>query len=157
MLQADIPRIHRINISTGGVPKVPVAEAVVGYLGIQGDQQRHLRYHGGPQRALCFFAFEIIERLQHEGHPIIPGSAGENITTIGLDWELLEIGARLRLGDEVELEITGYTTPCKNIAKSFIDGEFTRVSQKLHPGQSRLYARIINEGRIRMGDAITLI
>lgn len=151
------PRIHRINISPGGVPKTPVMEAVVSPLGILSDDQRQRRFHGGPQRALCLYALEIIERLQTEGHPIFPGSLGENITTAGLEWWDLAPGSQLQLGDEVVIEITSYTVPCKTIAASFTNGEFSRISQKLHPGEARLYARVIREGRISTGDRITIL
>ena len=157
MSQVNLACIHRINLSPGGVPKTPVADATVSVLGIDGDQQRYLRYHGGPKRAVCLFALELIKRLQQEGHPIFPGSTGENITTAGLDWNLLSPGTKLKLGDDVTLEITSYTAPCKNISGSFAGEDFKRISQKLHPGESRLYARVLNEGRIKTGDIITVL
>lgn len=66
-------------------------------------------------------------------------------------------GARLALGDEVEIELTDYATPCKTICNSFVNQEFVRISQKLHPGESRIYARILREGTIRSGDAARLL
>ncbi len=148
------PHIHQINISLGGVPKLPITSAVVGTLGIEGDKQEHLKYHGGPERAMCLYSSEIIECLRDEGHPIVPGSTGENITTSGLDWSLLKPGSRLHLGEEVLIEITSYTVPCRNISASFANGDFKRISQKLHPGDSRLYARVLVGGRIKVGDMI---
>ncbi|MBP8251701.1 MAG: hypothetical protein KAX40_05015, partial [Herpetosiphon sp.] len=76
--------IFQINMSKGGVPKTPIHEAQVNELGIVGDVQKDKRYHGGPNRALCLFALELIQQLQAEGHPIYSGSTGENITTQGL-------------------------------------------------------------------------
>lgn len=151
------PGIYQINISGGGVPKTPVATAEVKTLGIAGDAHRNRRYHGGPERALCLYSLEHLLALQKEGHPIVPGSAGENIVTVGLDLAALEPGTRLRLGDTVEIEIASYTAPCKTIAGSFIDGKFSRISQKLHPGWSRLYARVLREGHISAGDPIVLL
>lgn len=146
-------RIHRLNRSDGGVPKLPVREGWAGRDGLEGDRQRDLRYHGGPKRALCLFSLERIEELRAEGHPIAPGTTGENVTLAGLDWSLLVPGTRLELGDEVEVEVTAFTVPCRNIAGSFRDGGFTRISEKLHPGWSRVYARVLREGRLREGDA----
>lgn len=146
--------IVQLNRSGGGVPKLPVPEAQVTRLGLAGDVQKHRRFHGGPQRALCLYALERIEQLQAEGHPIQPGSTGENITIQGVDWAALKPGNRLALGDEVEIQITSYTVPCKNIAASFQDGAFTRISQKLHPGDSRLYARVLREGRLAVGQQV---
>lgn len=153
----DQPRIHRINVSRGGVPKRAVDEAHVTRLGIEGDTQANRKYHGGPERALCLYAVEVIDRVAAEGHPIEPGSTGENITTINLDWAALAPGARLRLGREVEIELTSYTVPCRTIAASFIRGGFGRILQKKHPGESRLYARVLREGRIKIGDPIDIL
>lgn len=151
------PRIHRINVSRGGVPKTAITEAHVTRLGIEGDVQQNRKYHGGPERALCLYGIEVIDRVAAEGHPIEPGSTGENITVAGLDWSLLAPGARLRLGHAVEIELTSYTVPCRTIAASFIAGKFDRILQKKHPGESRLYARVLREGRINVGDAITIL
>ena len=147
-------RIHQINVSPGGVPKLPVASAAVTTYGLQGDYQRDQRNHGGPERALCLFTLEEIRLLQAEGHPIVPGSVGENLTLAGIPLDLLVPGARLTLGDSVEIEITAHTVPCNNIAGSFADGDFTRISHKLHPGESRVYARVLRTGSIQTGDIV---
>ena len=119
--------------------------------------RRDLRYHGGAERALCLFALERVLELQAEGHPIFPGSVGENLTVVGLDWSGLAPGARLSLGEEAVVEITSYTAPCKYIAGSFAGGEFKRISQKVHPGHSRLYARVLRPGRLSVGQSVTLL
>ena len=147
-------RIVGLQTSSGGVPKLPVETASVTTNGIQGDRQRDLRFHGGPTRALCLFSMDVMERLNAEGHPIRPGGVGENVTVRGLDWATVTPGKRYRLGDEVTLEITSYTTPCANIAASFKDGEFVRILQKRHPGESRVYAQVLSEGMLRVGDAV---
>ena len=150
-------RIFQLNVSDGGVPKLAVREAVLTPEGLAGDRQRDLRYHGGPGRALCLFALERVMELQAEGHPIFPGSTGENLTVVGLDWSGLAPGARLALGGEAVVEITSYTSPCKKIAASFARGDFKRISQKVHPGHSRLYARVLRPGRLSAGQSITLL
>jgi len=150
-------RIFQLNVSDGGVPKLAVREAVLTPEGLTGDRQRDLRYHGGPARALCLFALERVLELQAEGHPVFPGSTGENLTVVGLDWSALAPGARLALGEEALVEITSYTAPCKKIAASFTGGEFKRISQKVHPGESRLYARVIQTGRLEAGQKVRVL
>jgi MOSC domain-containing protein YiiM len=59
-------------------------------------------------------------------------------------------GDRLAIGD-VLLEITGPAPPCVTIAASFLDGRFVRISDKVHPGWSRLYARVLTEGSCAKG------
>jgi len=125
-------------------------------LGLVGDSHNFPEIHGGPERALCLFSLERILELQGEGHPIFPGSVGENVTISGLDWALIEPGTQLSLGDEVVVEVTRYTTPCNSIPDSFCDGNFARISQKLHPGFSRVYARVLQAGRLRIGEPVRL-
>jgi MOSC domain-containing protein YiiM len=150
-------RIFQLNVSNGGVPKLAVRAAALTAEGLEGDRQRDRRFHGGPDRALCLYSLERILELQAEGHPVYPGSAGENVTLVGLDWSRLAPGARLALGGEALVEITGYTAPCKKIAASFSDGDFKRISQKLRPGDSRLYARVLRPGRLSAGDHVRLL
>jgi len=146
-----------INASGGGVPKRRVNDAKVSRLGLLGDTQNDKMNHGGPERAVCVYSLERIHSLQQEGHPIDVGTAGENITLEGIDWDLVVPGVRIKLGDEVVLEVASFTSPCKTIKESFIDERFVRISQKLHPGWSRVYARVLAEGEIRFGDHVEVI
>jgi MOSC domain-containing protein YiiM len=143
-----------INLSNGGVPKSRVNDAKVSRLGLRKDAQNDTRHHGGPERAVCVYSLEKIRALQAEGHPIDVGTVGENVTVEGIDWDLVVPGTRIRLGEEVLLEVADYTDPCKRIRESFIDGRFVRISQKLHPGWSRVYARVLSEGEIHSGDPV---
>src|SRR5918996_388090 len=102
-------QILSINISSGGVPKRRVNGAQVSRSGLVGDAQNDKKHHGGPERAVCVYAIEIIRSLRAEGHPIDVGTAGENVTLEGIDWGLAVPGARLQLGDEVLLEIASFT------------------------------------------------
>jgi MOSC domain-containing protein YiiM len=148
--------VHQINVSDGGVPKYPVLEAKIYKEGVEGDRQQNLKVHGGPDRAVCLFSMEMIERLQDEGHSIDAGSSGENLTLAGLPWDTLEPGTRLNIGPEVQLEVASYTAPCQWNARWFRDGDITRISQKVNPGWSRLYARVLQGGVVRPGDAVVI-
>jgi MOSC domain-containing protein YiiM len=149
--------IFQINVSPGGVPKLPVPSAEVGPLGLAGDDHHKRDIHGGPDRAVCLYARERLDALAAEGHPIAPGRAGENVTIQGIDWDTVVPGARLRLGAVVVVEITSFTPPCKTNARWFTAGDFNRINQKLHPGWSRTYARVLTPGTIRPGDEVQLL
>ncbi|MGA9996049.1 MAG: MOSC domain-containing protein [Pyrinomonadaceae bacterium] len=149
--------IFQLNSSRGGVPKLAVREAVLTTNGLTDDVQAHPKIHGGPDKALCLFSLERILELQAEGHPIYPGSVGENVTVTGLDWSALKPGDKLALGDEVVIEISSYTNPCNSLIDSFIEGDYTRIAQKKHPGESRLYARIIKTGRLAVGQPVRVL
>lgn len=153
----DVGRIAQISVSGGGVPKDAIEHAQVTVSGVEGDAHRDLAHHGGPERAVCLYSLEAIRGLVAEGHAVVPGALGENITVEGIDWAAMQPGARLLLGDCVLLQVTGFTTPCSSIKHAFKDGAFARVSQERHPGWSRVYTRVVVEGRIRRGDPARLI
>jgi len=149
-------RIFQLNTSPGGVPKLAVREAEVTELGLSGDDHKFPDIHGGPDRAVCLFSLERILELQKEGHPIFPGAVGENVTISGIDWNDVVPGQQLQLGDQVLLEITSYTSPCNSIPDSFLDGRYQRISQKVYPGYSRVYARVLRPGKIAIGQPVTM-
>jgi MOSC domain-containing protein YiiM len=154
---SDHARAAQISMSAGGVPKRAVPAARVTTLGLEGDIQRNRRLHGGPERALCLFSLERIRALQAQGHPISPGSIGENLTVEGLQWSAVVPGAYLQLGGDVVVQITGYTAPCSKITGSFRDRDHARVSQTRHPGSGRVYARVLREGELASGDPARLL
>ena len=139
-------RVLQVNISPGGVPKLPVERAWVGQQGLDGDAHRHRYVHGGPHRAVALLGIEAIERVQADGHPIEPGSVGENLTTTGIELSRLPIGTRLTIGERLVLELSGAAGPCEIIKDSFRDGKSGRISILTHPDDSRMYARVITEG-----------
>ncbi len=144
-----------VSVSDGGVPKRAVERARVSADGVAGDRQRDRRHHGGPARALCLYSADLIDALRGEGHAIAAGAAGENLTLRGIPWDAMAVGARFRAGT-VEGEVTGYAHPCENLGPYFADEAFTRISQKVHPGWSRVYARVLTEGEVAPGDAVVV-
>lgn len=158
-MQSDhvVGRVFQINVSQGGVPKHAQVDAEVTELGIVGDDQHHKKVHGGPDRALCLYSLERIMALQEEKNPIFPGAMGENLTLTGIDWDSLVPGTRLRLGEQVLIEITRYTTPCQLITPYFLGEDSDRVSQQTYPGWSRLYARVLVTGTLRVGDDVEVL
>lgn len=150
-------RVVQVSVNPkGGVPKYRVPEARLLPHNVEGDKQRNLKFHGGPERAVCLFSWEVIRELQEEGHSIDCGTTGENLTLGGIDWSLLAPGVQLQIGDEALIEITRPTTPCKTIEASFTDGYFNRIHHQKFPRETRYYARIINEGVVHEGDSVTV-
>ena len=149
-------RIFQVNISRGGVPKLAVQQAEVTQLGIVGDLQRDREHHGGVERAVCIYSLELLQSLQEEGHMVFPGAIGENITLSGIPWEEVTPGRRIRLGDQVEVEVTRYTIPCNNLTDYFSTGDYGRVSPTKNPGWSRVYARVIKTGWIKTAQTVEL-
>jgi MOSC domain-containing protein YiiM len=149
-------RVEAVNTSRGGVPKMPVFEAVVAAGGVGGDVQNDTCHHGGPDRAVTIFSLDVIRALQAEGHGVSAGSTGENLTISGVDWTSIVPGTVLAIGDGIRLEVTRYTSPCAKLSAQFRNGDFMRMSQKTNPGWSRVCARVLSAGVVRAGDSVTI-
>ena len=141
--------------SGGGVPKMPIAEARIGIRGVEGDRQASRQHHGRVWQALCLWSADVVDRLRAEGHPIAPGNAGENVSVRGVDWTSLRPGVRIALGD-VLCEVSAYATPCKKNAAWFLDRDFNRMGHEREPGISRLYASVLRDGVVRVGDDVVV-
>jgi MOSC domain-containing protein YiiM len=140
----------QVNVSEGGMPKLPVPSARVTRHGVEGDYQRNTKYHGGPNRAVCIFSEELYEWLRDKGIDLKNGSVGENFTTRGFDLNKLAKGDRLRIG-QCLIEITDVRIPCSNLKKWDVD------LPELIVGRSGWVARVIEEGEVHGGDEIELL
>ena len=118
--------------------------------GIVNDKQENPKYHGGPERAICLLDYDVLLKLQNEGHPITPGSTGENLLISGCE---MDIGKKIFV-DEVVLEILSAASPCYKIADSFLDGEFNRFSNKKHANDTRWYCKVISGGEIKISSEV---
>ena len=137
-------RLLGIFASNGGVPKLPVESAQIDINGIVGDACNNKKHHGGPMKAICVLENELLVKLQSEGHPIHPGTTGENILVEGYN---LEFGKVFDVG-EVRLEVVSDATPCWKIADSFTEGDYSRMSHEKYPGETRWYCRVLETGKI---------
>jgi MOSC domain-containing protein YiiM len=152
-------RVVAVNVSRGGVPKLPIQAATVGQLGLAGDcHDEPEPSHGGPDQAVCLYSAEAIERVVADGHRSFPGAFGENLTVSGIEFGGLQAGDRLQFGAGGPLlQLTKYAAPCKTIAHYFVGGRFGRISPTAHPEDARWYARVLAEGTVRTGDAVAVV
>jgi len=111
--------------------------------------------HGGVDQAVCLYTVESIERVRADGHEAFIGAFGENLTLEGLELGELRVGDRLRIGDGgPEIELTDRSEPCQTIAHWFEGRRIARIGSKLHPEDTRWYARVLNEGWVAAGDRV---
>jgi MOSC domain-containing protein YiiM len=156
--------IFQINISPGGIPKRPIAEAEVTPVGIRGDSWAHPQIHGGPNQALLLISSEGIEELVAQGYALFPGALGENLTTLGLERKEMRIGQRYRAG-EVRFEITKLRSPCSTLdvygpsIKQAVYDARVKAGDASTPcwGLGGFYARVLRGGFLRPKDIIELI
>lgn len=157
--------IEQLSISKGGVPKLPIAIAHVEALGIVGDVQKNTKYHGGPRQALLLLTAEGLEELQAKGFPVYAGALGENVTLRGIPRTAIGLGSRLRLGLEVEVEVTKMREPCKTLSpygegiqKAVYDAK-VRAGDRSSPlwGLAGFYVRVLQGGTVMPGDVAELV
>jgi MOSC domain-containing protein YiiM len=156
--------IVQINISPGGIPKRPIAEAEVTPEGIRGDSWAHPQFHGGRNQALLLITNEGIEELIAQGYPLYAGALGENLTISGLDRRQMRTGQRYRVG-EVLIELTKLRSPCatldvygSSIKQAVYDAQ-VKAGDATSPrwGLGGFYARVLQSGIVRPKDIIELV
>lgn len=139
-----------INISKGGIPKLPVNSIRVTAAGLEGDGHNHEK-HRTPLQAVCLQDAECLEELRRQGYTLAPGTTGENLTVRNLNVNGLPIGTLLQFSGEVALAISKVRKPCY-------------VMDTIHPqlkvdtlGRHGMYAKVIKGGLLRNGETIELI
>lgn len=68
-------------------------------------------------RQVHLIGIELFAELGRQGFEIGPADLGENVATSGLDLLGLPTGARLRLGSDALVEVTGLRNPCIQIER----------------------------------------
>ncbi len=100
---------------------------------------------------------ELLDELRAAGFPVAPGKMGENITTRGVDLLGLPTGARLHIGEQVVIEVTGLRNPCEQL-NGIQAGLMDRVLGKDDHGnlirKAGVMAVVITGGDVRPGDVI---
>lgn len=129
---------------TRGVAKTAVAEIdLLVERGVRGDA-----HAGDGHRQVSLLADESAERMRARGVPVGPGAFGENILTRGIAVHTLPVGARLRIGAEILLEVTQIGKVCHDPCAIY-----AAVGECIMPTEG-IFARVLRGGRVRPGDPI---
>lgn len=160
------PNPHKRTMELTGIEKLPTPEPVLVRApgtkaaglggGLVGDSVCDREHHGGDTQAVYAYAREDLDHWESVlGRPLPAGVFGENLTTTGLDVNGAVIGARWRIGDELELAVTVPRIPCGTfrgwIAERGWLRTFTRAAM---PGA---YLRVVTPGLVRAGDRVTIV
>jgi MOSC domain-containing protein YiiM len=130
-----------------GYTRIPVQEVqlLAGH-GIEGDTKG-----GNPTRNLNIMAVETAQTLATEGFATAPGQMGEQLLVSGVTVDGLPPGTRLRIGKAAVIEVTEPRTGC---------GKFERHQGKQKEaaaGRLGVMARVVIDGTIQIGDAVTVV
>lgn len=100
---------------------------------------------------------ELHDELRAHGFDVGPGTMGENVTTRGLDLLALPAGARLTIGREAVVEITGLRNPCVQLDRHQ-PGLMSAVLDRDDAGglirRAGVMAVVVAGGEVRPGDRI---
>ena len=140
-----------------GIFKQPVAGAVrVLAEHLEGDGQADLRVHGGPDKSVYAYALEHYDYWRDFVPPAHLTSAafGENLTTTGLLETQVCVGDVFRMGTAVLMAVQP-RMPCYKLGIRLNDAQL--VKQFVRARRSGIYFRVLEQGVLQAGEAITLL
>ena len=140
-------RVLAVNISEDkGTKKKNVQScSVLKDFGLKGDA------HAGPwHRQVSLLADESIQKMKDMGLNVGYGDFAENITTEFLELPKLEIGTRIKIGNEAILEITQIGKECHDKCAIYF-----KVGDCVMPREG-IFAKVIQGGEIFVGDEIVI-
>jgi molybdopterin adenylyltransferase len=109
--------------------------------------------HAGfaTHRQVSLLATESIAKMRKLGLNLGPGAFAENLTTEGIDIASIPIGTKIKMGNEVVLEISQIGKECH--AGCAI---FRQVGKCIMPKEG-VFARVVKGGTITTGDKIKVL
>jgi MOSC domain-containing protein YiiM len=130
----------------------------IGWLGIEDDEQADLSVHGGPDKAIHHYPRDHYPFWQTALGAFLvlrqAGAFGENISTTGLTEDVACIGDRYRMGTAL-VEIAQGRQPCWKQAHRLMSPNV--VALMVRTRRCGWYYRVIEEGAVKAGDALTLL
>lgn len=100
---------------------------------------------------------ELHDELRGNGFHVSAGDMGENVTTRGIDLLGLPAGARLHLGDNAVVAVTGLRNPCAQLDR-FEPGLMAAVLGRDEHGnlirKAGVMGTVVTGGEVRPGDRI---
>ncbi len=138
-----------VNVSKGGIPKLPVETCGVTLDGLEGDGRDHDK-HISRDRAVSLIDQEILNQLSSEGYEVPWGAVGENLTVENLNVQSLEPKDQLTFSGGVVIELVEGRRPC------FVLDSLGKNLKKDIVGRCGYLARVITEGEISAGETIDI-
>jgi MOSC domain-containing protein YiiM len=127
-----------------GIYKYPSEKALfLSHTQLEGDGQADLRFHGGPDKAVCAYSAEHYEYWRSQGIELSFGAFGENLTLEGLSEKETCIGDTFQLGEAV-IQVCQPRMPCYKVSAKL--GLPELPAQMVALGYSGYYLRVLQEG-----------
>lgn len=125
-------------------------------LNLAGDLQADQKNHGGPDQALCVYpGTHYSYWSQQLGHPMLPGSFGENLTLAGDATEHdVCLGDIFRLGEAV-VQVSQPRSPCYKLGLRWQTPLLPKWLQD--SGRTGWYMRVVQPGHVAPTDILKLL
>ncbi len=123
---------------------------------LAGDKQANLRFHGGPEKAVCCFPSEHFDFWRNRlglGAAFGYGAFGENFTLRDVTETNVCIGDTFTVGTTI-VQVTQPRQPCINLARKWHCP--TMPNEMIEAGHTGFYLRVLQVGDVGMGDEMTL-
>ncbi len=124
---------------------------------IQHRSRKRWRPQDPNPRQVHLLQAELLDLLRSKGFDVSPGDIGENVLTRNIDLLALPRGARVRLGADAVVEVTGLRNPCVQLDR-FQDGLREAVLRRSEDGELERLAGVMGVvlagGQVRPGDAV---
>jgi MOSC domain-containing protein YiiM len=125
---------------------VPAGQFCEGF-GMVSDAHADFATH----RQVSLLATESIDKMRKLGLELKPGDFAENLTTEGIEVFTLPVGTRLRVGQEIVLEVSQIGKECHTSCAIR-----QKVGKCIMPVEG-VFAKVIKGGTVRAGDEIKTI
>lgn len=152
--------IRPADRSLPSLPKQAIQSVTVRTEGLVGDfnHYRHRKHEDSPHMAVMVLHAEALTALNAEGWPVKPGDIGENFLVSGLPTDIWHDGTRLRVGKDVELELSERCEPCSNLhGLPYVGKEQGKSFVQTLIGRRGYYARVLVPGDVHVGDAVVVV
>ncbi|MBB4825602.1 MOSC domain-containing protein YiiM [Sporosarcina luteola] len=138
-----------------GICKEQIEEAFLSKDGFHGDGVADLRFHGGPDRAVCVYPFEHYAQWEEEFEQKLPRSTfGENLTVANMLENEVYVGDIYQVGEAV-IQVTQGRVPCSTINKR--TGLPLIMKRMIDTGYTGYLCRVLTEGTVKSDSTITLV
>ncbi|WP_114745446.1 MOSC domain-containing protein [Falsibacillus pallidus] len=138
-----------------GISKDTVPEAFLAKDCFNGDGVANPEFHGGEERAVCFYPFEHYAMWEAEFKSQLKIPAfGENLTVDGMREAEVFIGDIYQIGEAV-IQISQGRIPCSTISKHNHEDRF--LKRVFETGYTGYFGKVLKEGMIRQDSEIILI
>lgn len=141
-------RILSVNISEKKGEKKRDIGSCIAKIDLGLDNDAHF---GSQHRQISLLSVESIDKIRQKGLTVHYGDFAENLTTQGILLYTLPVGTKLRIGQDVIVQVTQIGKSCSNPCAIF-----HAVGDCVMPREG-IFVRVLSNGKIAVNDEIIIL